>query len=160
MRKLISALCAAFMFFSHPVYAANLTPILVSNGELFIPCDGTMRFMFTTPLSNKQVVGVYMFGNLKTASGYGADVVLWSPSYGSLYPQPYTDGPSSQWAPLGDLHIFSQPAGHTGGRQGESYRSFGNDGVLINDHVQAAVVCWGGGTLELYIAIYVRDAVP
>jgi len=140
--------------------AANLTPILLNNGEGKITCDGVMRFMNTAPLTNKQVVASYLFGNLITASGSGADIILWSPSYGADYPPPYTDGPSSQWGPIGDLHIFSQPAGHTGGRQGESYRSFQPDGILINDYVQLAVVCWGGGTLELYAVIYVRDATP
>jgi hypothetical protein len=145
--------------FCLPAHAAGLTPILVSNGTSFMTCDGISRTMNTTPLGGKEVVAAYLFGNLITPSGYGADVVMHSPTYEANYPPPYTGGPSSQWGAIGDLHIFSQPAGHSGGRQGESYRSFQPDGVVINDHVQIIAICWGGGTLEIYAQIWVRDAV-
>lgn len=141
-----------------PARGADLTPVLISNGTAFMSCDGVSRAMNTTPLNGKQVVATYLFGNLITPSGYGADVVLHSPSYGSDYPPPYTGGPSSRWGALGDLHIFSQPAGHTGGRQGESYRSYQPDGITINDHVQIIAICWGGGTLEIYAQVWVRAA--
>lgn len=135
-----------------------LTPILVNNGAAKIPCDGQVYRGWTTPLSNKIIVGAYLFGNLLTNPSSGADIVLWSPSYGGNYPPPYQDGPSSQWGAICDLHTFSQPAGHTGGRQGEFERWFpAGDGILVNDYVELIVIGWGGGTVEVYALIFVRD---
>jgi hypothetical protein len=157
MRHLAKALIVVLALFSAPVQGESLTPILLSNGVDKLPCDGQMRFGWTAPLQGKTVVGTYLFGNLVTDPGHGADVVLWSPSYGGLYPPPWPNGASSQWGTVGDLHIFAQPAGHSGGRQGQSERWFpSGDGVLINDFVQIAYVCWGGGTLELYAQIWVK----
>lgn len=133
---------------------AGLCPVLVSNGEERIPCDGVMRFKYRMRFGGQQIRAVYMFGNLITSAGHGADVILWSPSYGASYPGG-PGQPSSKWAPIGDLHIFSRPDGHTGGRQGESWRNYSPDGIQINDYTEAAVIGWGGGTLELYIAVYV-----
>lgn len=136
----------------------SIYPILINNGVARLTCDGTFRFINTAPLAGKYVVGTYLFGNLLTAPTHGADVILWSPSYGGRYPPPYTGAPSSRWGALGNLHIFSQPAGHSGGRQGDRERWFPAPGVRINDHVQLVVICWGGGTIEVYAQIFVRDA--
>lgn len=157
MKKILISVLAALIFIV-PARAGEVYPILVSNGEDFIPCDGQFYTGWTVPLSGQQVVASYMSGNLLTDPGFGADVILHSPSYGFAYPQPYENGPSSQWGSIGELHIFSQPNGHTGGRQGDRYMSFQPDGITINDYVQLVIICWGGGTLELYAQIWVRDA--
>lgn len=135
----------------------EIYPILLNNGEAKITCDGVMRFMNTAPLKGKKLFGTYLFGNLLTDPGYGADVVIWSPSYGPKYPPPYVNGPASQWGALGNLHIFNRPNGHTGGRQGEAWRSFAPAYVTINDFVQLVVIGWGGGTLECYAQVFVSD---
>lgn len=139
---------------------SNITPILVNNGVTPIACDGVMHFGWNTPLTNKLVIGAYLFGNLITDPSVGADVILWSASYENNYPPPYQGGPSSQWGSIADLHIFSAPAGKTGNaRQGVSERWFpAGSGILINGDVQLAVIGWGGGTLECYAEIFVVDA--
>lgn len=158
MRLLAMALALLLLAIAPPTRAQAITPILVSNGEAKIQCSGTMGFGWTTPLSNKRVVGSYLFANLVTDPARGADITLWSPSYGTAYPPPYTGGPSSQWASINDLHILAQPAGHTGGRQGERERMFpAGTGIVINDYVQISVNCWGGGTIEIYAVLYVVD---
>lgn len=155
MRNVLIAALLAINAIS--VRAAELTPILLSNGEALLVCDAQMRFIYNAPLVNKQVVATYLFGNLITADDRGADIFIWSSSYSDRYPAPYPGGPSSQWGSLGDLKTFNRPAGSTmAGRQGESYRSFQPDGVTINGDVQLVYICWGGGTLELYAEIYVR----
>jgi hypothetical protein len=148
MRPFLS-LFALLGLLATPSLAGEVTPLLVANGEAKMACDGQMRFMYTTPIIGQQVVGTYLFGNLVTHPNYGADVVLWSPDYGTRHPQ-------AKWGPLGDLHIFSRPDGHAGGRQGERERWFQPDGVTINSYVQVAAVCWGGGTLEIYAVVWVR----
>jgi len=155
MKTLLALIMSVFL--AGQSLAANLTPILISNGEARMVCDGQFRFMSTAPMTGKQVVASYLFANLLTDSGYGLDIILWSPSYWSNYPPPYEKGPSSQWGSIGDLHIFSRPDGHTGGRQGERYMSFQPDGILINDHIQLVAICWGGGTAEIYAQVWVRD---
>lgn len=139
-----------FLLIALPVKAAELTPILMANGEAKMVCDGQMRQMNSVQLTNQTVVQSYLFGNLVTPAGYGADVVIWSDAYGGRHPQ-------AQWGTLGDLHIYSQPRGHTGGRQGEFERSFQPDGITITGWVHILAVCWGGGTLETYAQIWVRD---
>ena len=142
IRHLSKALILALAILCAPVHGQGLTPILMANGEDKMVCDGVMRFMYTTPLVNKTIVKAYLFGNLVTHTSYGADVVLWSPAYGG-------------WGPIADLHIF--PATVGGGRLGDRERSYSPDGIYIADsHVQVAAVCWGGGTLEIYAAIWVK----
>ena len=145
MKFLAAALIVAL---STSAFAQSLTPILMSNGEAKIVCDGQSRWMNNVRLVNKHIVKVYLFGNLVTAPGYGADVVIWSEAYGQLHPL-------SKWGTIGDLHMFPHTLG--GGRQGEMDRTFPGDGIYIPDNeVFLNVVCWGGGTLELYAQIWVK----
>lgn len=136
-----------------------ITPILVSNGLAKLPCDNAGHFIYTTPLVNKTIIGSYLFANLLTDPSAGADIVLWSPAYGAEYPPPWVDGPSSQFGTIGDLHTFSQPAGHTGGRQGQSERWFpaGTGIHIANDVVQIVYICAGLGTVEIYALLWVID---
>src|SRR5688500_17502851 len=112
----ISKRVLATLLFVGAAHAADLTPILMANGEQKMVCDGTMRYMNTVELDNKLVVKASLFGNLVTHPNYGADVVIWSPHYGGF-------------GPLGDLHIFDHKLG--GGRQGQFERTFSPDGVRI-----------------------------
>lgn len=130
---------------------ASLIPILMSNGEAKTPCDGQFHDVGSLYLNCKTVVKSYLFCNLITPSSYGADIVIHSPAYWNLQP------PQSNWGTLGDLHIFSQPNGHTGGRQGEAERDFQPDGIDITDWVTVKAIGWGGGTMEIYAQIWVRE---
>lgn len=136
----------------------HLAPVLLLNGEARTPCDGKFHRLGKMPMSGQLIKAVYVFCNLVTPGDKGADIIMWSPSYGKAYPPPYAGGPSSQWASIADLHIFSRPAGHTGGRQGESWRSYSPDGILIRDYIEVIAIGWGGGTMEIYSTVYVGQS--
>lgn len=159
MKYLFSIIGLLLAFAVHPVQAARLIPILISNGEDFMACDGVPRNSFSTHLDGLMVVQTYMFGNLLTPSSSGADVVLYSSSYYGLHPQSGPSPEDGQEGPgvLGDLHLFSQPVGLAGGRQGERTMNFSPDGVYIDGFIHAWYICFGGGTLELYIQIWARE---
>lgn len=139
MKKILLAL---LLFMSVSASGGNLTPILMTDGNQQMVCDGQMRFMNTVSLTNKTIVGSYLFANLVTSGG-GADIVIWSPVYGG-------------WGTIGDLHIFH--AINNGNRQGERERMFpAGDGIYIeNGIVQIAAICWGGGYAEIYAQIWVK----
>jgi hypothetical protein len=148
-----------FLLLVLPARAAELTPVLMSNGVAKMVCDGQSHEVHDTWFpANKEIVSAYLFANLITPSSYGADVVIWSNAYGNNYPPNYANGPSSQWGSIADLHLL--PTWLGGGRQGESYRSFQPDGIRINttNTVKVIYICWGGGTIEIYAQIWVRDA--
>jgi hypothetical protein len=128
---------------AQPASAANLQPILMADGNNAVTCDGQWRWMFSVTLSKKVVVGSYLFANLVTDPKRGADLVIWSPVYGGA-------------GTLGDLHVL--PAQVGGGRIGDRERWFpAGDGVAVDGPVHVGAACWGGGHMEVYAEIWVKD---
>jgi hypothetical protein len=146
MRSIVLAL----LLFSSAAQAQYLTPILMSNGEDVVRCDGTFKYLYRMHLRNVVVVKSYLFGNLITHQDYGADVVIRSTDSYPLI------NPEHGFGTIGDLHLFDfvRPGG---ARQGQ-YMMDLTPGVLINGTIEVAAICWGGGTLELYAMLWVKQA--
>lgn len=122
----------------------HLQTIMMSNGEQYIPCDGYFRDLYPTRLVGKTVHKVYLFANLVTDPTKGADIVI----------------RSSEHNPIGDLHLFNHffnQGAHKGWRQGQYERDFGLNGIYIaDDTLHITVICWGGGSIEVFGVIWVR----